>query len=58
MAKFRWPRRYIPKKRPINYHPDYAEYERLKLEWTMAHPESEPEEYQMAMREIAARCGI
>lgn len=58
MAKLRWPRRYIPKPGPVNYHPDFAGYEREKYAWVESHPDSTPEEYQMAMRAIAEKCGI
>tara|TARA_R110000868_G_scaffold411073_1_gene701703 strand:+ start:144 stop:296 length:153 start_codon:yes stop_codon:yes gene_type:complete len=40
------------------YRPDFARYEREKQDWMRRHPASTPEQYQAAMRAIAARCGV
>lgn len=36
----------------------YEQYEEMKRAWIKAHPEATPEEYQNAMRRIAAKCGV
>ena len=53
-------RKYSPPRRACDcgYRPDLLEYERLKGRWLADHPVHTPEEYQRAMRTIAARCGI
>lgn len=33
-------------------------YEILKQEWAASNPGATPEQYQAAMRRIAARCGV
>jgi t-SNARE complex subunit (syntaxin) len=33
------------------------QYEKLKREWAEAHPEATPQEYEQAIREIAAMLG-
>jgi len=53
-----YPRRYIPRKPPSNYRPQFAQYEFEKRAWLAHHPKATGEEYQQAMREIAQRCKI
>ena len=36
----------------------YAVYESAKAAWLAAHPDATPEEYEAAMRRIAAECGV
>lgn len=36
----------------------YQRYEQLKKEWIAANPASTNQEYQVAMRRIAEKCGI
>ena len=36
----------------------YQRYEQLKREWQTANPHASPQEYQTAMRRIAAKCGV
>lgn len=33
-------------------------YERLKAEWIRRNPNSTPEQYQAAIREICRKCGL
>ena len=50
-------RRY-PTPKPRNYRPDFARYEQEKREWLDEHRGYDYDDYQQAMREIAARCKI
>lgn len=52
------PQKPRPKRVPIKYFPRFGEYETLKRAWIDAHPASTPEEYQVAIFDIAVRCGI
>ena len=54
MFKKKW----YPPKRPANYRPDFAGYEREKQAWIAHHPKCTGQEFVEAMREIAQRCGI
>ena len=54
MFKKKW----YPPKRPVNYRPRFADYEREKQAWIAHHPKATGQEYVEAMREIAQRCGI
>jgi len=47
-----------PQSTQRQYMPNFARYEQEKREWIDAHPESTPEQYQEAIRVIAARCGV
>jgi hypothetical protein len=40
------------------YQPDFVRYEQLKARWVADHPEATPEQYQQAIRQIAAECRI
>jgi t-SNARE complex subunit (syntaxin) len=37
---------------------NYQRYEQLKKEWIQANPNATNQEYQAAMRRIAAKCGV
>jgi len=36
----------------------YVKYEQLKKEWIAANPNATNQEYQVAMRRIAQKCGV
>jgi t-SNARE complex subunit (syntaxin) len=38
--------------------PDYSGYESAKQQWIASNPNATPEEYQRAIRKIAARYGV
>lgn len=40
------------------YKPKFADYEKLKREWTAANQNATPTQYQEAMTRIAQQCGI
>lgn len=44
--------------RTRKYSPDFARYETEKAAWIGKNPQAKPEEYQLAMKHIAMRCGI
>jgi len=37
---------------------NYEKYEAMKRAWILANPDATNEEYQNAMRRIAAKCGV
>ena len=37
---------------------NYQKYEQLKKEWVAGNPNATNEEYQVAMRRIAEKCGV
>lgn len=37
---------------------NYEKYEAMKRDWVQANPSATNEEYQNAMRRIAAKCGV
>ena len=51
-------KRHYPPKRPANYRPEFHRYEDLKRAWMEKNPAASPEEYQVAMRQIAWMCRI
>ena len=38
--------------------PNWQKYEEMKFAWVKANPNATNEEYQNAMRAIAAKCGV
>lgn len=45
-------------RRQTSYYPNFNRYEELKADWLSRHPNATRAQYELAMREIAAKCGI
>lgn len=49
---------YKPYKQACGFRPDLLMYERAKSEWQALNPQATHQQFQVAMRILADRCGV